>query len=70
MFSIEGCNSLRPDGGDVVPLMELPVKGKDSVEIQSQTAAVIHHQPQFLPLKGCQKEAHRETMMQQKKLQA
>lgn len=23
---IEGCDSLRPDGGDEVPVMELPVK--------------------------------------------
>lgn len=47
---IEGCNSLRPDGGDVVSLVKLPVKRKDSVEVQSQTAAVIQHHSQLLPL--------------------
>lgn len=53
---VEGCNSLRPDGGDVVPFVELPVKGEDSVEVQSQTAAVIHHHPQFFPLWGVRKK--------------
>lgn len=47
---VEGADSLGPDGGDVVPLMELPVEGEDPVEIQSQAAAVEGHKAQFLPL--------------------
>lgn len=54
---VQGADSLRPDGGDVVPLVELPVEGKDPVEIQSQTAAVVHHHPELLPLWTSQKEA-------------
>ena len=60
MPPVDGCNSLRPDGGDVVPLVKLPVKQKDSVEVQSQTAAVIHHHPQFFSLRGVRKGAHRK----------
>lgn len=52
MLPIEGCYSLRPDGGNVVPIMELPVKREDPVEIQGQAAAVIHHHTQLLPLQG------------------
>lgn len=52
MLPIEGCYSLRPDGGNVVSIMELPVKGEDPVEIQGQAAAVIHHHTQLLPLQG------------------
>lgn len=58
MPPVQGADSLRPDGGDVVPLVELPVEGKDPVEIQSQTAAVVHHHPEFFPLWTSQKEAH------------
>lgn len=47
---VEGADSLGPDGRDVVPLMELPVEGEDSVEIQGQAAAVEGHDAQFLPL--------------------
>lgn len=53
---VQGADSLRPDGGDVVPLVELPVEGKDPVEIQSQTAAVVHHHPEFFPLRTSQKK--------------
>lgn len=47
---VEGADSLGPDGGDVVPLVELPVEGEDSVEVQSQAAAVEGHHAQLLPL--------------------
>lgn len=59
LFSVEGRDSLGPDGGDVLPLMELPVEGEDSVEVQSQTAAVIHHQSQFFPLCGANDTAEK-----------
>ncbi|TNN71190.1 hypothetical protein EYF80_018538 [Liparis tanakae] len=49
-------DSPGPDGGDVVPLVELPVKRKDPVEVQSQTAAVVHHHPEFFPLWGVRKK--------------
>lgn len=48
---VQGADSLGPDGGDVVPLVELPVEGEDSVEVQSQAAAVEGHNAQFLPLR-------------------
>lgn len=52
VLPVEGCDSPRPDGGDEVPVVELPVKRENSVEVQGQTAAVVQHHPQFFPLRG------------------
>lgn len=46
----EGKEALGPEGGDEVFILEPPVEAEYSVEVQSQTAAVVHQHTQLLPL--------------------
>ena len=46
----EGKEALGPEGGDEVFILESPVEVEHSVEVQSQTAAVVHQHTQLLPL--------------------
>lgn len=48
---VEKCKEpLGPEGRDEVLVLEAPVQTEDSVQVQSQTAAVVHQHPQLLPL--------------------
>lgn len=47
----EGKKALGPEGGDEVFILEPPVEAEHSVEVQSQTAAVVHQHTQLLPLR-------------------
>ena len=48
----KGKEALGPEGGDEVSVLEPPVEAEHSVEVQSQTAAVVHQHPQLLPLES------------------
>lgn len=48
----EGEQALGPEGGDEVSILEPPVETEHSVEVQSQTAAVVHQHTQLLPLEN------------------
>lgn len=50
----EGEETLGPEGGNEVFVLEPPVEVEHSVEVQSQTAAVVHQHTQFLPLRSKQ----------------
>lgn len=46
----EGKETLGPKGGDEISKPQPPVEAEDSVDVQSQTAAVVHQDAQLLPL--------------------
>lgn len=48
----EGKEALGPEGRDEVFILEPPVEAKHSVEVQGQTAAVVHHDTKLLPLES------------------
>lgn len=48
----EGKDALGPEGGDEVFILEPPVEAEHSVEVQSETAAVVHQHTQLLPLEN------------------
>lgn len=50
----ESKEALGPEGGDEVFMLEPPVETEHSVEVQSQTAAVVHQHTQLLPLENKQ----------------
>lgn len=50
----ESKEAFGPEGGDEVFVLEPPVETEHSVEVQSQTAAVVHQHTQLLPLENKQ----------------
>lgn len=52
----EGEETLGPEGGDEVFVLEPPVEAEHSVQVQSQTAAVVHQHTQLLPLEEEEKK--------------
>ena len=50
----ESEEALGPEGGDEVFILEPPVETEHSVEVQSQTATVVHQHTQLLPLENKQ----------------
>lgn len=48
----EGEQALGPEGGNEVFILEPPVETEHPVEVQSQTAAVVHQHTQLLPLEN------------------
>ena len=49
---VESKQTLGPEGGDEVSVLEPPVETEHPVEVQSQTAAVVHQHSQLLPLES------------------
>lgn len=52
----EGKEALGPEGGNEIFMLEPPVEVEHSVEVQSQTAAVVHQHTQLLSLESKQKQ--------------
>lgn len=49
MVSVEkGKQTFRPEGRDEVSILKSPVKVEHFVEVQGQTAAVVHHNAKLL----------------------
>lgn len=48
----EGKQALGPERGNEVFILEPPVETEHLVEVQSQTAAVVHQHTQLLPLEN------------------
>ena len=48
----EGEQALGPEGRNEVFILEPPVETEHPVEVQSQTAAVVHQHTQLLPLEN------------------
>lgn len=48
----EGKEALGPERGDEVFILEPPVETEHSVEVQSQTAAVVHQHTKLFPLEN------------------
>lgn len=46
----EGKEAFGPEGGDEIFILEPPVEAEHSVEVQSQTATVVHQHTQLLSL--------------------
>lgn len=46
----EGKETLGPERGDEISKPQPPVEAEDSVDVQGQTAAVVHQDAQLLPL--------------------
>lgn len=55
----EGKEALGPEGGNEIFMLEPPVEAEHSVEVQSQTAAVVHQHTQLLSLENKQKTNQR-----------
>lgn len=50
----EGKEPLGPEGGNEIFIPETPIEAEHSVEVQSQTTAVVHQHTQLLPLENKQ----------------
>lgn len=48
--------ALGPEGGNEIFMLEPPVEAEHSVEVQGQTAAVVHQHTQLLSLEDKQKQ--------------
>lgn len=52
----DGKETLGPEGGNEVFILQTPVEAEHFVEVQSQAAAVVHQDTQLLPLENQNKK--------------